>query len=105
MTSNTNQRGNTLPLTEADVQLAANESSFAPLPGFCLTAPALRESFDSMADSAMVGLERITHAFANVPADIQPLLADLRALFGSIGHTADSTSDDISTDLAQVWGL
>lgn len=94
-----------LPSIPAAVQLAENEDAFALVPEFCLTAPALREAVDSMADSAMTGLERITQAIANVPAEMQPLLADLRALFGSIGHAADSTSDDIGTDLAVVWGL
>lgn len=110
MTSNTSPLGNRLPSTPyvvdpAAVQPAANEVAFELVPEFCLTAPALREAVDSMADSAMTGLERIMQAIANVPAEMQPLLTDLRALFGSIGHAADSTSDDVGVDLGQVWGV
>lgn len=110
MTFNTNPLGNhvTSVSTMVDsptVQSAANEGAFELVPGFCLMAPALREAVDSMADSAMVGLERITQAIANAPAEMQPLLNDLRALFCLIGHGADSTSDDIGTDIAVVWGM
>lgn len=93
-----------LPST-AVVTPAANEGTFALVPEFCLTAPALRETVDQIADHAMTGLERVAQAVATAPAEMQPLLADLRALFGSIGHAADSTADDVGSDLNEVWGL
>lgn len=84
---------------------AANEPAFAIVPGFCMAPPALRGAVDGMADHAMSGLEQITAAIASAPADMLPLLTSLRALFGSIGHDADATADDIGVDLNEVWAV
>lgn len=84
---------------------AASKSAFETVPGFCLPSPALREAVDGMADNAMNGLERITAAMASAPADMQPLLISLRALFRSIGHAADATADDIGADITEIWAV
>lgn len=72
---------------------------------FNLDAPALREAVDLIADRAMAGRELAAQAMAAAPTEFQPLLNELRALFCSIGHAADATSDDVGADLSQVWSL
>ena len=84
---------------------AANEPAFAIVPEFCMTAPALREAVDQIADHAMAGLEQVTAAMARAPADMLPILTGLRALFGSIGHAADATAADIGVDLGETWAV
>jgi hypothetical protein len=75
------------------------------VPAFSLEASALRLVVDKIADHAMTGLEKVAQAMGSVPAELQPLLNELRALFCTIGHTADATSDDVGIYLDQVWSV
>ncbi len=93
-----------MPSTLATAQ-AANESTFNLVPGFCLSAQALRDELDRIADRAMTGLERATAALDTAPEDMEAILSELHAILGEIGHAADATASDIGCDIGQVWGV
>lgn len=102
----TNDSTTSTPSNRArSAQSAANDDFFLLVPGFCVTAPELREEVDLIADRAVAGQKQILQAITNAPAEMHPLLNDLSALFGLIGYSADSTSDDIGTELAEAWGV
>jgi hypothetical protein len=80
-------------------------NSFKSIPMFTMAPSELRETVDHIADSAMTGLERIAEALSVAPAEVRPLLVDLRAILSSIGFSADSTATDTGVDLRLVWGI
>lgn len=81
------------------------EAMPASVPGFCLSAPALRERIDKCVDHAMKGAHGSEYAIAMAPHEMRPLLKRWRMLFASIGRAADATADDIGVDLNEVWAF
>lgn len=53
----------------------------------------------------MQGVEQLELAVCRAPAEMQPLLTGLLALFQQIGRSADGSANEIGVDLDEVWGL